>query len=52
VAAIVSLKNVDSESLALSMNAEFMEIIELARREIAAGDTLGLEEMKRAVLPG
>ncbi len=30
VAAIVSLKNVDPESLALSTNAEFMEIIEQA----------------------
>ena len=51
VAAIVSLKHLDSESLALSMNAEFMEIIEQARREVAAGNVMTLEEMKRAVLP-
>jgi PHD/YefM family antitoxin component YafN of YafNO toxin-antitoxin module len=51
VAAIVSLKGVDRESLALSVSAEFMEIIEQARREIAAGKTVSLEEMKRAVLP-
>ena len=50
VAAIVSLKHVDSESLALSMNAEFMEIIAQARREVAAGDVITLDEMKRAVL--
>jgi PHD/YefM family antitoxin component YafN of YafNO toxin-antitoxin module len=51
VAAIVSLQHIDDESLALSMSPEFMEIIEQARREVAAGDTVSLEEMKRAVLP-
>jgi PHD/YefM family antitoxin component YafN of YafNO toxin-antitoxin module len=51
VAAIVSLKHIDSESLALSTNAEFMAIIEQARNEIAAGQTMTLEEMKRVVLP-
>jgi PHD/YefM family antitoxin component YafN of YafNO toxin-antitoxin module len=51
VAAIVPLQHVDREALALSMNPEFMEIIEQARREVAAGDTMTLEEMKRAVLP-
>lgn len=49
VAAVVSLKGVDSESLALSTNARFLAIIEAARREIAAGRTLSLDEMKRAV---
>ena len=40
VAAIVSLRNVDPESLALSTNAEFMEIIAEARRECAREDTI------------
>lgn len=40
VAAIVSLKNIDPESLALSTNSEFLAIIEQARREIADGDTI------------
>ena len=51
VAAVVPLKNVDRESLALSSHLEFLEIIEKSRRQFAAGDTLSLEEMKRAVLP-
>jgi hypothetical protein len=51
VAAIVSLKHIDAESLALSTNAEFMEIIEQARQEIAGDRMLSLEEMRREVLP-
>jgi len=51
IAAVVSLKNVDRESLELSTNPEFLAIIERARAEIAAGRTLSLDEMKRAVLP-
>ena len=47
VAAIVSLKNVDPESLALSTNAEFLEAIDAARRECAAGQTISLGEMKK-----
>lgn len=46
VAAIVSLKNIDPESLALSTNAEFLEIIDQARREIAAGKTVSMERMR------
>lgn len=52
IVAIVSLKNVDRESLALSLNPEFMAIIEQARAECRAGKTLSLEEMKRTVLDG
>ena len=37
VAAIVSLKNVDPESLALSTNAEFMEIVAKARTGVCRG---------------
>jgi antitoxin (DNA-binding transcriptional repressor) of toxin-antitoxin stability system len=51
VAALVPLKNVDRESLALSTNKDFLDIIERARAEIRAGKTLSLEEMRRAVLP-
>ena len=51
VAAIVSLAHLDREALALSANSEFMALIEEARREIASGQTMTLDEMKRAVLP-
>ena len=47
VAAIVSLKNVDPESWALSTNAEFLEIIEQARRECASGHTISLSSIKK-----
>ena len=49
-AAIVSLRKVDKETLSLSTNPEFMEIIEKARGEFAAGQRLTLEDMKREVL--
>ena len=51
VAALVPLKNVDHESLALSQHPEFLELIRQARAEFAAGRTLSLEEMKHRVLP-
>ena len=51
VAAIVPLKNVDRESLALSNHPEFLQLIARSRAEFAAGRKLSLEEMKRAVLP-
>jgi antitoxin (DNA-binding transcriptional repressor) of toxin-antitoxin stability system len=51
VAAVVPLKNVDRESLALSSHPEFLKIIAKSRRQFAAGKTLSLEEMKKAVLP-
>jgi hypothetical protein len=50
IAALVSLKNVDRESLALSTSPEFMEIIEAARREFRSGKRLSLDGMKRQVL--
>ena len=46
VAAIVSLRNIDPESLALSTNAEFLELIEQARLERAAGQTISLRALK------
>jgi len=51
VAAIVSLKAVDRESLALSAHPEFLDLIARSRAQFAAGQTLTLDEMKRAVLP-
>lgn len=51
VAAIVSLKDVDGESLALSAHPEFLDLIARSRAQFAAGQTLRLDEMKRAVLP-
>jgi PHD/YefM family antitoxin component YafN of YafNO toxin-antitoxin module len=51
VAAIVSLKNIDEESLSLSTNPEFLDIIQQARKEFESGKKLSLEEMKREVSP-
>jgi PHD/YefM family antitoxin component YafN of YafNO toxin-antitoxin module len=47
VAALVSLRRVDRESLALSTNPEFLKIIDTARREIRAGKTTSLEALER-----
>jgi len=49
VAAIVPLRNVDRESLALSTHPGFLELIERSRREIVAGKSLSFEEMRAAV---
>ena len=49
VAAIVPLRNVDRESLALSTHPGFLALIERSRREVAAGKTLSFEEMQAAV---
>ena len=51
VAAIVPLKNVDRESLALSHHPEFLELIAQSRADFAAGRKLSLDAMRRAVLP-
>ena len=50
VAALVSLKNVDRESLTLSTSPEFLRIMQAAREEIAKGEILSLEEMERELL--
>ena len=47
VAALVSLRRVDRDSLALSTNPEFLNIIETARRDIRAGKTTSLEALER-----
>jgi len=51
IAAIVPLRNVDRESLALSHHPEFLDLIARSRGEFAAGLTISLDEMKRRVLP-
>lgn len=51
VLAMVPLKNVDRESIALSAHPEFLRIIARSRANFAAGRTLSLEEMRKAVLP-
>ncbi len=50
VAALVSLKNLDPESLALSTHPEFLQIIAAARREVAEGRTASLAEIKADLL--
>lgn len=50
VAALVPLKDIDEESLALSTNQTFLDIIERSRKEIRAGQTISLEEVKRSFL--
>jgi hypothetical protein len=54
VAALVSLKNMDRESLAqdwlaLNTNPEFLALIESARQEFRAGKKLSYDAMKEAV---
>ena len=54
VAALVSLRKVDRESLALSTNPLFLKIIDTARNEVRAGKTTSLEALERkfgAALP-
>lgn len=50
VAAIVPLKNVDRESLALSQHPEFLELIAHSREDFVAGRTISMDEMKRRLL--
>ncbi|MCD6101836.1 MAG: hypothetical protein J7J77_02140 [Candidatus Cloacimonetes bacterium] len=49
VVAIVSLKNVDLESLSLCTNPDFMEIIEISRKEFKKGKKLSLSEMQKEI---
>lgn len=50
VAALVSLQNVDRESLSLSLDPSFLEIIRRARAEVRRGDVHSLEQIKREML--
>jgi antitoxin (DNA-binding transcriptional repressor) of toxin-antitoxin stability system len=47
VAALVSLRKVDRESLALSTNPQFLKIIKTARGEVRAGKTISLEALQK-----
>ena len=47
VAALVSLRKVDRESLALSTNPQFLRIIQSARKEIREGKTISLEALRK-----
>ena len=49
IAAVVSLKGVDKESLSLSTNPEFLELIEKAREEFKSGKKLSLNEIKEEI---
>ena len=51
IAALVPLKNVDRESLALSTHPEFLALVKKARAEIGAGRSVSLDEMRARVLP-
>ena len=51
VVAVVPLKAVDRESLSLSAHPEFLDLIARSRSQFAAGQTITLDEMKKAVLP-
>ena len=50
VAALVSLRNVDRESLSLSLDPAFLRIIRRARAEVRRGDVYSLEQVKREML--
>jgi hypothetical protein len=48
-AIVISLAPADVESFALSLNPQFLEIIENARTELKLGKKLSLEEMKQEI---
>jgi PHD/YefM family antitoxin component YafN of YafNO toxin-antitoxin module len=47
LAAVVSLRNVDREVLALSGSPRFLEIIEQSRRDFAAGQSRPLADVRK-----
>ena len=47
VAALVSLRKLDRESLALSTNPVFWRIIETAQKQVRAGQTITLEALEK-----
>jgi len=50
VAALVSLKDLDRESLSLSLDPKFLRIIRRARAEVRRGEVYSLEQVKREML--
>ena len=51
LAALVSLKGVERESLSLSLNPAFMKIIRRARAEVRRGEVYSLDQIKQELLP-
>jgi antitoxin (DNA-binding transcriptional repressor) of toxin-antitoxin stability system len=49
VAALVPLKGIDCEALAVSTHPDFLRLIERSRAELEAGKSLTLAEMQRHV---
>ena len=49
VAALVSVKGADSESLALSMNPTFLKLIRRARAEVKRGKVISLQQVKQQI---
>jgi antitoxin (DNA-binding transcriptional repressor) of toxin-antitoxin stability system len=47
IAALVSLRNVDRESLALSTSPVFLRLMQAAREEVERGDLFSLDQLKR-----
>jgi prevent-host-death family protein len=50
VAALVSLENVDEETLSLSTNPDFIQLIERSREEQKSKGGLSSEELRRRLL--
>jgi hypothetical protein len=49
IAVLVSVRGADAETLALSMNARFMNFIRRARAEVARGKVVSLERVKQEI---
>lgn len=49
VAALVSVKGADAETLSLSMNASFMKLIRRARTEVSRGKVVSLGQVKQDI---
>ena len=49
IAAVVSLKDVDRESLSLSTNPEFLKLIEDSRKDFKEGKKISLADMKEEI---
>jgi PHD/YefM family antitoxin component YafN of YafNO toxin-antitoxin module len=52
VAALVPLKDIDRESLSLSLDPAFLKIIRRSRAEARQGKVSSLEQVKRELLTG
>ena len=50
VAALISLRGLDRESVALSLSPDFAKIIRVARSEARRGNVFSLDEVKRGLV--